>query len=147
MTLINHRGLDLPVFTILALTFFPFILIFSMEEGLKQKEQHQSRGRIRQRPRQKVPNSTSDGAGSLVADGSMVTRLETSSDDALPPPYGEQHMKFSQPGIDAGAEATGKTSLRRDPRVERFKTVDLKVQTRGTYQYMCKLRTPKTYAD
>ncbi|KAG5962056.1 hypothetical protein E4U56_003552 [Claviceps arundinis] len=101
-----------------------------MEEGPKQKEQHQSRGRIRQRPRQKVPNSTSDGAGSLVADGSMVTRLETSSDDALPPPYGEQHMKFSQPGIDAGAEATGKTSLRRDPRVERFKTVDLKVQTR-----------------
>ncbi|KAG5987084.1 hypothetical protein E4U52_007929 [Claviceps spartinae] len=77
-----------------------------MEEGPKQKEQHQSRGRTRQRPRQKVPNRTSDGAGSLVADGSMVASLETSSDDALPPPYGEQHIKFSQPGIDAGAEAT-----------------------------------------
>lgn len=88
-----------------------------MEEGPKQKEQHQSRGRTRQRPRQKVPNNTSDGAGSLVADGSMVASLETSSDDALPPPYGEQHIKFSQPGIDAGAEATGITSLRRDPRV------------------------------
>ncbi|KAG6080583.1 hypothetical protein E4U15_003249 [Claviceps sp. LM218 group G6] len=89
-----------------------------MEEGPKQKEQHQSRGRTRQRPRQKVPNRTSDGAGSLVADGSLVASLETSSDDALPPPYGEQHIKFSQPGIDAGAEATGKTSLRRDPRVQ-----------------------------
>ncbi|KAG6092470.1 hypothetical protein E4U30_005397 [Claviceps sp. LM220 group G6] len=81
-----------------------------MEEGPKQKEQHQSRGRTRQRPRQKVPNRTSDGAGSLVADGSLVASLETSSDDALPPPFGEQHIKFSQPGIDA---------------------VDLKVQTRG----------------
>ncbi|KAG6239630.1 hypothetical protein E4U48_007384 [Claviceps purpurea] len=88
-----------------------------MEQGPKQKEQHQSHGRTRQRPRQKVPNSTSDGAESLVADGYMVASLETSSDDALPPAYGEQHdhIKFSQPGIDAGAEAT----------------VDLKVQTRG----------------
>ncbi|KAG6195338.1 hypothetical protein E4U35_008472 [Claviceps purpurea] len=79
-----------------------------MEQGPKQKEQHQSHGRTRQRPRQKVPNSTSDGAESLVADGYMVASLETSSDDALPPAYGEQHdhIKFSQPGIDAGAEAT-----------------------------------------
>ncbi|KAG6146622.1 hypothetical protein E4U37_000198, partial [Claviceps purpurea] len=79
-----------------------------MEEGPKQKEQHQSHGRTRQRPRQKVSNSTSDGAESLVADGLMVASLETSSDDALPPAYGEHHnhIKFSQPGIDAGAEAT-----------------------------------------
>ncbi|KAG6124276.1 hypothetical protein E4U38_000298, partial [Claviceps purpurea] len=53
----------------------------------------------------------------------MVASLETSSDDALPPAeapaYGEHHdhIKFSQPGIDAGAEATGNNSLRRDPRV------------------------------
>ncbi|KAG6102447.1 hypothetical protein E4U31_003357 [Claviceps sp. LM219 group G6] len=100
-----------------------------MEEGPKQKEQHQSRGRTRQRPRQKVPNRTSDDAGSLVADGSLVASLETSSDDALPPRYGEQHIKFSQPGIDAGAEATGKSATRSS--CERFKTVDLKVQTRG----------------
>ncbi|KAG5931259.1 hypothetical protein E4U60_006317 [Claviceps pazoutovae] len=92
-----------------------------MEEGPKQKEQHQSHGRTRQRPRQRVSNSTSDGAESLVADGLMVASLETSSDDALPPAYGEHHdhIKFSQPGIDAGAEAT----------------VDLKVQTRGINTY------------
>ncbi|KAG5914012.1 hypothetical protein E4U61_006198 [Claviceps capensis] len=90
-----------------------------MEEGPKQKEQHQSHGRTRRRPRQRVSNNTSDGAESLVADGLMVASLETSSDDALPPAYGEHHdhIKFSQPGIDAGAEATGNNSLRRDPRV------------------------------
>ncbi|KAG5935269.1 hypothetical protein E4U59_005703 [Claviceps monticola] len=98
-----------------------------MEEGPKQKEQHQSHGRTRQRPRQKVSNSTSDGAESLAANGLMVASLETSSDDALPPAYGEHHdhIKFSQPGIDAGAEATGNNSLRRDPRV----------QTRGINTY------------
>lgn len=49
-----------------------------------------------------------DGADALVTDGFLVPNLD-SPNDAEPPAYGEQHdhVQFSQPGFDAGAEITG----------------------------------------
>ncbi|OAA39642.1 UDP-glucuronosyl/UDP-glucosyltransferase [Metarhizium rileyi] len=48
-----------------------------------------------------------DGAAALITDGFLVPDLD-SLDDAEPPAYGEQHdhVRFSQPGFDAGAEIT-----------------------------------------
>lgn len=49
-----------------------------------------------------------DGAAALVTDGFLVPSLD-GPNDAEPPAYGEQHnhVRFSQPGFDAGAEITG----------------------------------------
>lgn len=49
-----------------------------------------------------------DGADALVTDGFLVPNLD-SPNNAEPPAYGEQHdhVQFSQPGFDAGAEITG----------------------------------------
>jgi hypothetical protein len=49
-----------------------------------------------------------DGAEALVTDGFLVPNLD-SPNDAEPPAYGAQHdhVHFSQPGFDAGAEVTG----------------------------------------
>ncbi|KAK9437780.1 glycosyltransferase family 1 protein [Metarhizium brunneum] len=48
-----------------------------------------------------------DGAAALVTDGFLVPSLD-GPNDAEPPAYGEQHnhVRFSQPGFDAGAEIT-----------------------------------------
>jgi hypothetical protein len=49
-----------------------------------------------------------DGIEALVTDGFLVPSLDT-PDDIEPPAYGEQHdhVQFSQPGFNAGAEITG----------------------------------------
>ncbi|KAG6093714.1 hypothetical protein E4U31_006644 [Claviceps sp. LM219 group G6] len=57
---------------------------------------------MEQNPRQKKQlNTANDGAETLMAEGLMV-------DQESPPAYGEHHdhIKFSQPGFAAGAEAT-----------------------------------------
>lgn len=69
---------------------------------------------MEENPEQKKQlNTANDGAETLMADGLMV-------DQESPPAYGEHHdhIKFSQPGFAAGAEATGNNSLRCNTRVD-----------------------------
>ena len=89
------------------------------EEKQKLKEQQQRCEAESQRPRQNAgeinTNTTTDEAQTLVADGFLVPSLEPSGDcEQVPPAYGEQHdhVQFSQPGFDAGAEVTGNTAVR-----------------------------------
>ncbi|KAG6046249.1 hypothetical protein E4U39_001517 [Claviceps sp. Clav50 group G5] len=79
-----------------------------MEENPKQNKQHHSHEGTRQWSRHKDLNTANDGAETPMADGSMMASLETLGDQESPPAYGEHrdHIKFSQPGFAAGAEAT-----------------------------------------
>lgn len=51
-----------------------------------------------------------EGTDALVSDGFIVPSLEAEANNEAPPAYGEvlDQVQFTQPGIEAGAEVTGK---------------------------------------
>lgn len=63
----------------------------------------------KQAQREAAQQSRDENAHALVTDGFLVPSLDSPADEAQPPAYGEQHdhVRFSQPGFDAGAEVTG----------------------------------------
>ncbi|GAB0134164.1 hypothetical protein EsDP_00002546 [Epichloe bromicola] len=80
------------------------------EEKQRLSKKHQSYEEEKQQSVQHAGTLTitNDDTEALVTDGFLVPSLDTPSDEALPPAYGDQHdhVQFSQPGFDAGAEVT-----------------------------------------
>lgn len=89
----------------------PLIAMAITEEKQRLNKGHQSHEEEKQQSIQHAGNLsiTNNDTEALVTDGFLVPSLDTPSDEALPPAYGDQHdhVQFSQPGFDAGAEVTG----------------------------------------
>lgn len=66
----------------------------------------------RQRQQQRQQPRDGDNSSAVASNDLQLPDINVADGDAAPPPYGENHdqLHFSQPGFDAGAEVTGKST-------------------------------------